>query len=427
MRAFNLVLLFFFLYLTSHAQTRAVAFDVNGLRVILRPTQKETVSLSMFYRGGVMNYGPSQAGIENLALGAAASCGTKNYSVEDYKELADEYGIDLGGSSDTDYGVISMSCIHKYFDQGWKLFCDAVTSPSFDKTEFQIIKEKAISAVYQRAADPETRIAQMSMEAMFSGSRYSTNPKGTEQTIATLTADSVSAYYHNKLLNKNRMFLVVAGRFTKEELEKRVQSAFKDLPAQPYMPPVYEQKNLSGEHLVTEQREIATNYMSCIMNAPVMSSPDYAPFLLTSEALSGNLHYELRTRQALSYAPGANINTQQIPYLSMYVSTTQPKRSFQAMVSVFKSIRSGRISQNFLDGIKQDHKHRYYRHQESADLIVKDLGEAEILGSYQLEESMLDLINKVTLEDMSAAFSKYTQGAIWLFLGDEQLGKSAFQ
>lgn len=427
MKSYLLFFLFALFSFRVGAQTKAVVFDVNGLKVILKKTQKETVSLSMYYRGGVMNYAPAQAGIENLALSAAASCGTKNYTVDDYEELADEYGIDIGGSSLTDYGTISMDCISKYFDQGWKLFSDAVVNPSFDKNEFRNVKDQSIAAIHQGFSDPETRIDQMAMETMFAGTPYSTDPKGTEKTISGFTADSVSNYYHNQLLNRNKMFLVVAGNITREDLEKRIVGSFKSLPSKPYTPLVYTQKLLTGENLRTEQRDIATNYMSCIMNAPVMNSPEYAPFMLVINALSGNLHYEIRTKQGLSYAPGASLTMQQMPYFSMYVSTTQPKKSFQAMVGVFSSIKSGRISQNFLDGVKKDHKLRYYRHQESSRSIVGDLGMAEVLGGYKLEEDLLDSINKVTLDDMAASFNKYAKGAIWLFLGDEQLGKAAFQ
>jgi len=427
MKQYILTLAFALFFLGAKSQTKAISFDVNGLKVILRPTQKETVSMSMFFRGGVMNYQPEQAGIENLALMAASSCGTKNYSVDDYKELADEYGIKIGGSSKTDYGIVSMECISKYFDQGWKLFSDAVANPAFDKAEFQSTKEKVISGIYQNHASPESRIQQMSMEAMFSGNQYSTDPLGKEKTVNGFTADSISKYYHNQLLNKNRMFLVVAGKITKEALEKKVNEAFKAIPVKPYTAPQYSQKMLTGENLFTEQRDLATNYISGIMNAPTMSDPDYAPFLLVINALSGNLHYELRVKQGLSYAPGATIEMQQIPFTSMYVSTTQPKKSFQAMVAVFNSIRSGRYSQSFLDGVKKDHRLRYYRHQESSSAIVDDLGEAEVLGGYKMEEDMLININKVTLEDMGRAFNKFAKGAIWLYLGDEQLGKLAFQ
>jgi len=422
---FFIVFVAFYQY--SNAQTKALSFDVNGLKVILKPTEKETVSISMFFKGGVMNYTAEQAGIENLALASAATCGTKNYSVVDYQELADEYGIHISGSSTTDYGTISMNCISKYLDQGWKLFSDAVINPAFDKNEFQTTKERMISAIYHSQSDPETRVEQMSMESMFKDSPYSINPLGNSKTVGGFTPEMVSNYYHNELLNKNKMFLVVAGKITKEALEQKIQASFKELKGKPYTPPVYDRKMLTGERLVVEQRDIATNYMSCIMNAPTMNSPDYHAFVLIINALSGSMNYELRTRLGLSYAPGASIKVQQIPYSSMFVSTTQPKKAFRAMITVYNNIKEGKYSQRYLDALKKDHRDGYYRHQESASSIVEDLGEAEVLGSYTLIEDMVPNFNKVTLADMKDSFTKYLKGAIWVYLGDEQVGKAAFQ
>jgi zinc protease len=427
MKRFIFLINFIIFFHYANAQTKAISFNVNGLKVILKSTQKETVSMSMFFKGGVMNYDAERAGIENLALASAATCGTKNYSVVDYQELADEYGIEISGSSTIDYGTISMNCISKYLDQGWKLFSDAVVNPAFDKTEFQTTKERMITGIYHSQSDPETRVEQISMESMFKDSPYSINPLGTSKTVGAFTAEKVSNYYHNELLNKNKMFLVVAGNITKEELEKKIQASFAALKEKPYTPPVYERKMLTGEHLVVEQRDIATNYMSCIMNAPTMSSADYYAFVLTINALSGSMNYELRTKQGLSYAPGATVKVQQIPYTSMYVSTTQPKKAFQAMITVYNSIKDGKYSQRYLDALKKDHRDGYYRHQESASSIVEDLGEAEVLGSYTIIDDMVANFNKVTLQDMKDSFAKYMKGAIWVYLGDEQVGKAAFQ
>lgn len=428
MKRYLLITLLSLLFVPVIAQNKTQSFEVNGLKVIFKPTQKETVSIRMYYRGGVMNYTPAQAGIENLTLYAAALCGTKNYSVNDYQELADEYGIEITGSSKEDYGTISMDCISKYLDQGWKLFSDAVVNPSFDPSEFQKAKDRTISGIDARQSDPETRIDQLSAAAMFEGSVYSVDPMGTEETVKGFTADSVKRYYHEKLLNKNSMFLVVAGKITREELEKKIAASFGALIAKPYTPPVFEQKPLEGEHLLLEKRAIATNYISCIMNAPARRSPDYYAFMLGINALSSNLHYELRTKQGLSYAPGATIKMQQMPYTSMYVSTTQPKKAFAAIVNVYTGVRGGRgYGPEFLAGIKKDHRSRYYRHQESSSAIVDDLGEAEVLGGYQLEDDEIAGISKVTLVDINLALNKYLKGAIWIYLGDEEAGKATFQ
>lgn len=422
-----LTVLSFFL-VPAMAQQKTLSFDVNGLKVIFRPTQKETVSLRMYFRGGVMNYAADQAGIEQLTLAAAATCGTKNYSVHDYQELADEYGIDISGESEVDYGTIGMDCIDKYFDQGWNLFADAVMNPVFDPEEFQNTKNKLIMAIYERQSNPEVRLEQMSVSAMFNGSQYSIDPFGTEKTVTPLTTAIVNNYYHNQLLNKKRMFLVVAGKMTREELEKKISASFAGLQTKPYTVPVYDHRLLEGERLMVEKRPLATNYMSCVLNAPTLNSPDYYPFLIGINGLSGNLHYELRVKQGLSYAPGAKVKLQQQPYTSMYVSTTQPKKAYDAMIAVYKSLRGGNAyTEDFLKSVKKDHRDRYYRHQESASAIVDDLGLAEVLGGYELEENKVANINKVELKAIDAAINKYLKGAIWIYLGDEIQAKATFQ
>lgn len=427
MRKYILLVCFLSVYGFLNAQTKAVSFTVDGLKVILKQTQKETVSIAMFYKGGVMNYEPAQAGIENLALASAALCGTKNYSVADYQELADEYGIRISGASTTDYGIISMECISKYLEQGWKLFSDAVVNPSFDQNEFQNTKQKMLSAVFQSQSDPETRVEQLIMDNLFKDKHYGTYPLGNSNSLNALNVDLISAYYHNQMLNKDKMFLVVAGNITKEDLEKKIKAVFSSIPSKKYENPSYEHAFLTENKLVVEQRDLATNYMSIVMNAPNYNSPDYPAFVLLINVLSGNLSYELRTKLGLSYDPGASINMQQIPYSSMSVSTTQPKKAFKALIGVFEAVQDGKYSDEYINALKKDHRDKYYRTQESASAIVSKLGKAEILGDYKLEEEMVANFNKVTVEQVKSTFNKYIKGKLVVFLGDEQVGRDAFK
>ena len=53
------------------AQAPTTAFDVDGIKVIFKPTVKEILDVRLFFRGGVTNYGTDQAGIESFALNAA--------------------------------------------------------------------------------------------------------------------------------------------------------------------------------------------------------------------------------------------------------------------------------------------------------------------------------------------------------------------
>jgi zinc protease len=412
---------------TVTAQTKATKFEVDGLKVIFRPTQKETVSIAMFFRGGVMNYAPEQAGIENLALSSATSSGTKNYSVQDYKELADEYGINISGASTTDYGVISLNCINKYLGEGWKLFSDAIVNPAFDQAEFQNEKERIISVTHAREAVPEAIVDQMTMSSMFKDLRYGTPPLGTEASLRKLNSDSIKNYYYSTLLNKERMFLVVAGKITRTDLEAKVKAAFAGLKAGSYKKPVFADVPLVGDKVFTLQKNIATNYISRVMNAPTMSSADYPAFRLAITVLSSYLHFKLRTEQALSYAPGATVKTLQMPYTSLYVSTTQPKKSVLGMLQAFSDVKEGNYNKNVIKEIQKSYRLDSYSDQESAVTLVSNLGKAEILGDYKLEEELVDKVSAVTAEDVNIAFKKYLNGAIWIYVGNEQLGKETFK
>jgi zinc protease len=397
------------------------------LKVIFRPTQKETVSIAMFFRGGVMNYDGDNAGLENLALSSATSCGTKNYSVHDYKELADEFGIDISGASTTDYGVISLNCVNKYLNQGWKLFSDAVINPIFDEGEFSNQKEQIISLTHAREALPEALIDQMTMSSMFKGTRYATDPIGNETSLRKLNTDSVKKYYYKTLLNKERMFLVVAGKISRAELEGKIRGVFAALKGITYTKPVFDDVTLTSNRLFTAQKNIATNYISRVMNAPTMSSPDYPAFRLAVTVLSSYLHFKLRTEQALSYAPGATVKTLQIPYTSLYVSTTQPKKSVQAMMDAFIDVKEGNYNTSVLKEIQKSYRLDSYTNQESAATLVGNLGRAEILGDFKLEEDLGKKVSAVTAADVSRVFTKYLTGAIWIYVGNEQLAKEAFK
>jgi len=117
------------------AQAPTTAFDVDGIKVIFKPTVKEILDVRLFFRGGVTNYGPDQAGIENFALNAAVECGSRKYVADAFRDTADVYSIGIHGESTYDYGSIEMECVTNYLNQGWDLFAQAVVDPVFDESQ----------------------------------------------------------------------------------------------------------------------------------------------------------------------------------------------------------------------------------------------------------------------------------------------------
>jgi len=420
----TITLLFAGSVITFAQQHTTTSFDVEGIKVIFKPTIKDVISVRMYFRGGVAEYGADKAGIEQLAVGATTECGTKKYDANKFKDIADKYGVEIGGSDDYDFSDINMICVSKYFDQGWDLFSEAVMNPVFDDNEVQLLKNKLIAGIQQETADPDAHISQLVMQNAFKGTIYATNPKGTESSVLTMTTADIKNFY-TKMLNKNRMFIVVAGKISKDVLIAKIKASFADIPSIPYQAPTYTAPRLDDNNVLAEDKALATNYVSAVMNAPIMSSPDYTAFHMGISGLSGTLFSEIRTKRNLSYSPGAYAAKQQMPYAVMYVTTSFPKEAVTIMINELNHIKKAGITASGLRDLKSSYITSSYVKQQESNAITGNLGQAEIMGGWNLFETAADKVEEVTGDQILKALNKYIVGVRWSYLGDIKLANEA--
>ena len=398
----------------------AEKFTVDGITVIMKPSVKDIINVSVYYRGGVTNYSADMAGIENLALAGAPECGTKSYTKDAFKDKADKYGIDIYGNSTYDYGIINLNCISKYFNDGWELLSSAVKTPEFNENDFQLLKQKTLAGIKNEDADPDSKILKMAVNNTFKNTPYATDPTGETNTVTPITANDVKDYYYNTLLNKNRMFIVVVGKISKETITNKIKQSFSDLPSKPYKNYDYQIPEITSNSLHIEPRKLATNYIIGVVNAPVFTSNDYVANQLAFHAFSENLFTEIRTKRNLSYAPYAQTLKLEMPYSYMYVSTTDPKASVEVMVNEIKRIKTEGFSQKEFSDIKNLYITSNYMKEESTNKMAAALGLAEILGNWKMDEEFIGKIEKTTPADMTNVFKKYINGINWNYLGIEK-------
>lgn len=424
-KIYNLILLTFFTCsVFAQSPGSATSFTVNGLKVIFKPTVKEVISVRMYFRGGVYNYQAQQAGIENLAFKAATDCGTKQYTADAFRDTSDTYGISIGGSSTYDYGNIGMECISKYFNQAWNLFADAINNPVFEDSQVQLLKSKLITQVTSTMSDPDRHLDDLLTQNAFAGTPYAIDPDGTPQTLQALTAADLKNYYYN-LVNKQRMFIVVAGKISRELLEQKIKAAFANLPDKPYTAPARQTPSWTENKLNVENRALATNYIAAAFNAPPADSKDLLAFRMGVSALGGSLFSQLRTKMNLSYDPGASTSLTLMPYGEMQVSTNYPKEAVTAMVEVVNRARALGISADGLNYIKSGFITTNFIKQQGSGAVTANLGSAEINGGWEYAEKLPELINAVTVDDINNAMQTYIKGLQWTYLGDAKLAEAA--
>jgi predicted Zn-dependent peptidase len=414
----------FFLSEPSFAQS-AQKFVIDGITVIMKPTVKDIINVSVYYKGGVTNYAEDKAGLENLALAATSECGTKLYSKNAFKDKADKFGINVSGMSTYDYGKISLNCISKYFNEGWDLLSSAVKDPAFNEKDYDLLKQKILAGIKNADADPDSKILKMAVDNTFKGTPYATDPTGEINTVNNISSKEAKDYYYNTLLNKNRIFIVVVGKISKELVTNKIKQAFGTLPAKPYHKYDYHIPAINTNTLNIEPRQLATNYIVGVVNAPLFTSNDYVANQLAFSAFSANLFTEIRTKRNLSYAPYAVPMRLEMPYGYMYVSTTDPKASVEAMVNEINRLKSKGFSQKEFSDIRNLYITRNYMKEESTNSIASALGQSEILGNWKMDEEFVGKIQKTTPTDMTNVFKKYIKGINWNYLGIEKQADEA--
>ncbi len=412
---------------TGYAQT--TEFDINGLKVIFKHSDKYSVSAVMFFKGGTSNYTEAQQGIEDLALHAAAACGTKEMSKDQFRDLADKYSIGVGGSASYDYGSISLSCVKPYFNEGWHLFSQAILSPVFDEKELANTRQQLISGIRQKEGNPDAMLFRKGYDNAFAGSRYAYRPGGTAELMAKFSKEEVSNYYYKTLLNKNRMLLVVVGDLDINNLKQQLTASFGQLPGAPVQLPVPEETRFGQNNLIIENRPLATNYILGIMGGPAASDVknSYANSL-AYQILSEHLFEEIRTKRNLSYAPSASADGSFKPNSHIYVTTTKPKEAIEVMVNEVKRLRNNGFTPTDLRDAKAQFTTYYYMSKQSTAAMASMLGVAELKHSWKTGETMLQDLQAVQLKDVQKVFNTYSDGIRWTYLGnEEQADKAAFE
>jgi zinc protease len=128
---------------------------------------------------------------------------------------------------------------------------------------------------------------------------------------------------------------------------------------------------------------------------------------------------EVRSKNGLSYAPGAWFSGGLTPYSNISVTTTEPDKYIEVTRTLIDKIKK----EGFTDGELKDQKVGYltgvYYRQETNDAQANSLANNEVLhNNWRRSVKIKDDIKKVTLQDINRVFGKYMTNITWSYQGD---------
>ena len=403
---------------SSMAQKEPYEMNVEGVKVIVHPANNQLITVITVIKGGVQNYPAEKQGIESMAIRALTECGTVNDDKNSFKNKLDKVSGQVFGNADMDYAAFRMNCVLSDFNVVWPLYSDALTAPRFDENEFARIRKDAVNIIRDSESDPQNAISKYSKKVAFRGKSYAKDPDGTEDIVSKLTVGEVKNYYKT-ILNRGKLLIVVVGDMDRVALEARLSEMLKKIPAgTPY--------NLKKEAYTpakasfsSTKKDLATNYIQGVTGAPLPGTPDYNAYQLAMNIFSNKYFLEVRSKNGLSYAPYAYFAGGTTSTSNIVVSTTEPDKYINVLNSLVTKIKKEGFTSEEVKNEKAGYVTGVYYRQETNDAQATSLVNNEVLhGNWKRSLTIKEDINKVTPEQVNAAFNKYLTNINWVYMGN---------
>jgi predicted Zn-dependent peptidase len=168
-----------------------------------------------------------------------------------------------------------------------------------------------------------------------------------------------------------------------------------------------------------QDRENATNYLQGITGGPMPGTPDYNAYVLAIRIFSARHFLEIRSKNGLSYAPGAWFSAGNVPYSNIYVTTTDPNKYIAVARQLIDKVKTEGFTEEELKNMKTQYLTGVYYRQETNEETANALAYNEVTcNNWKRANEIKEDIKKVTLSQVNMAFKKYINNITWSYQGD---------
>lgn len=393
-------------------------FDVNGLKVLVKRRQSApTVAVGLFVRGGAQNITDKTAGIENFMLDVATD-GSKKYPREALRRELAGTGSTVGSSVSNDYSVLSMVSTRQNFDRSWNVFTDIVLNPAFAPEDIELTREKILTGLRDDEDSPDGFLQVLQDRVIYAKHPYANDVRGTIENISRFSAADLRAY-HQKVLQTSQLLLVIVGDLDAKDLQKRVTDVFGKLPRGDYKAQPLPALNFTEPTLDITTRNLPTNYIQGVFDAPALNNPDYYAMRVATALLRDRVFEEVRVKRNLSYAPSADLGSLASNTANIYVTAVDANQATTVMLNEINDLKKEKVSPEEISGVTGQFLTNYYLGQETNITQAGELARYELTGGgWRNSFEFLNKVNEVKPEDVQRVAQKYMKNLRFVVLGN---------
>jgi len=263
------------------------------------------VAMQFAFRGGSAQDPADKPGVAQL-MSDNLDEGAGDLDSKAYHERLDRNAIQISFSVTRDYIRGSLRMLKESRDEAFDLVRLAVASPRFDAEPLERVRAQTISILRRESVTPGPIASNRFFAEGFPNHPYAHSPRGTLESIPTITADDLRAY-RQKTFARDGLTVAVVGDIDADTLGKLLDKTFGALPAKGDLALVPQVTLATSAGKVAVPLDVPQT--SILFGTPALKrdDPDFMAAYIVNHimgggSLSSRLYHEVREKRGLAYS-----------------------------------------------------------------------------------------------------------------------------
>jgi len=324
-----------------------------------------------------------------------------------YHDRLERRAIQMNFTVTRDHIRGSLRMLKDNRDEAFDLVHLALTAPRFDAEPLERVRAQTMSILRRESVTPGSIASKRFFETGFLNHPYAHAPRGTLDSIPTISADDLRAY-RKKVFAKDGLAVAVVGDIDAETLGRLLDKTFGSLPAKGDLAPVPQIALATGANRVFVPLDVPQT--NILFGGPSIQrdDPDFMAAYIVNHivgggSLSSRLYHEVREKRGLVYSVSTSLWWMDKTSIFLGNTATRADRANETVDRIateLKRIADQGPTQQELDEAKS--------YLKGSQMVALDSSTkfAGALLQYQIDKLGIDyldrrpaLIDAVTLDD----------------------------
>lgn len=372
----------------------------NGLVVnLMEQHEVPVIAVNVILPAGAI-YDGEQAGLASLTADAL-KLGTKNYTKIQLDQALDFVGANLNAIAQKEYASLYAKFAAKDKETILNIVKEILLYPTFDETEFEKEKNRALVAIDRQKESPRSIIQSYFDFLIYGNHVYGNIPQGTTASLEALKTSDLDAFY-NSNYTPNGSAMSIVGDFSSKEMKAMITKLFsewkgssskKDNLASTPLPQISESKVLLVNK---DDAKESTFYIGS--QGISRNNPQFVDISIINTLFGGRftsmLNDELRVNSGLTY--GARSSFEPLKYggsfaISTFTANETTEATLDKAFEVLNALHSNGLDEQSLASAKNYVKGQFPPKYETVSQLSGLLGE---MFWYDLDKSYINNFQK---------------------------------